>query len=108
MNWKSVDERLIRGGELLLSLNFLEVYDNDLKNMNRGKVGHPYTLTESYIEFLSILRYLFVMPYRQLEGFTRALTRFVPKLPSADYSGIRRQRLRVDLRDMIHFCFSHL
>jgi len=36
------------------------------------------------------------MPYRQLEGFTRALNRLVPKLPSADYSGLRRRILGLD------------
>lgn len=97
MCWKSVDERLIRRGELLLSLDFLESYGDDLKAMNRGKVGRPFTLTDRYIEFLSVARYLFVMPYRQLEGFTRALNRLVPKLPQADYSGIRRRILRLDL-----------
>ena len=37
------------------------------------------------------------MPHRQLESVTRALNRLVPKLPSADYSGIRRRILRLDL-----------
>jgi len=30
MDWKHVDERLIRRGELLLSLDFLESYDFEL------------------------------------------------------------------------------
>jgi hypothetical protein len=37
------------------------------------------------------------MPYRQVEGFTRALNRLIPKLPSADYSWVRRRMLRLDL-----------
>jgi hypothetical protein len=37
------------------------------------------------------------MPYRQLEGFTRALNRLIPKLPSADYSWIRRRILMLNL-----------
>jgi len=82
---------------LLLSLDFLEGYDRDLKLMNRGKVGRPYTLTERYVEFLSVVRYLFGFPYRQLEGFARALNRLVPRLPSADYSGLRRRILDLDL-----------
>jgi hypothetical protein len=55
-----VDERLIRRGELLLSLNFLEGYDRELRRMNRGKVGRPYMLTVRYVEFLAVVRYLFV------------------------------------------------
>jgi len=97
MDWKGVDERLVKRGELLLSLDFLEGYDRELRRMNRGKVGRPYTLTERYVEFLSVVRYLFVFPYRQLEGFARALNRLVPRLPSADYSGLRRRILELDL-----------
>ena len=65
--------------------------------MNRKKVGRPYRLMDRYVEFLAVVRYLFFMPYRQLEGFTRALNRLVPRLPSADYSGLRRRILRLDL-----------
>jgi len=97
VDWDSVDERLIKRGELLLSLDFLERYDDELRTMNRGKEGRPFTLTSSHIVFLAVVRYLFGLPYRQLEGFTRALNRLLPRLPSADYSGLRRRILDVDL-----------
>jgi len=67
----------IRRGELLLSLDFLERYDE-------GKVGRPYRVTCMYVVFLAVVRYLFSMPYRQLEGFTRALHRLIPGNPSVD------------------------
>jgi len=41
MDWKGVDERLIKRGELLVSLEFLERYDDELKAMNRCKEGIP-------------------------------------------------------------------
>ena len=44
MDWKSVDERLIRRGEILLSLDFLDGYEDELRTMNHKKVGRPYTL----------------------------------------------------------------
>ena len=53
MNWQSVDDRLIRRGELLLSLDFLERYDEELGAMNCGKVGRPFSLTRSHIVFLA-------------------------------------------------------
>ncbi len=49
------------------------------------------------MEFLMVVRYLFSMPYRQLEGFSRGLNRLVPRLPPADYSGLRRRILGLDL-----------
>ena len=97
LDWERVDERLIKRGELLLSLDFLERYDGELRGMNRGKVGRPFSLTYSHIVFLAVVRYLFGLPYRQLEGFSRALNRLVPQLPSADYSGLRRRVLGIDL-----------
>jgi IS5 family transposase len=97
VDWDSVDERLIKRGELLLRLEFLERYDEELKAMNGGKEGRPFTLTQSHVVFLAVVRYLFGFPYRQLEGFTRALNRLLPRLPPADYSGLRRRVLEVDL-----------
>jgi len=96
MGWKETDERLIRRGELVLDLDFLEKQEEELEEMNRGKEGRPFTLADSCIEFLGVVRYLFTMPYRQLEGFTRALNRLVPRLPPADYSGLRRRILKLN------------
>jgi hypothetical protein len=98
MYWRVVDERLIGRGELLLSLDFLESYDLELSVLNFGKVGRPYRVTCMYVVFLAVVRYLFCMPYRQLEGFTRALHRLIPRLPPVDYSWVRRRILRLDLR----------
>jgi len=97
MDWKEIDEKLIRRGELILDLDFLEKYEEELEEMNRGKEGRRFTLTHSHIRFLGVVRYLFSTPYRQLEGFARALNRLVPALPSGDYSGLRRRILRLDL-----------
>ena len=93
MGWKETDERLIKRGELILDLSFLEHYEKELETMNKGKVGPPYRLTPSYIQLLTAIRYLYRMPYRQLQGFTRSLHNLVPKLPSADYSGLRKRIL---------------
>jgi len=60
MDWGLVDERLIRRGELLLSLDFLESYDYELSLLNDGKVGRPFKITDRYIVFLAIVRYPFL------------------------------------------------
>jgi hypothetical protein len=66
MYWRSVDERLIRRGELLLSLDFLERYELDLSLLNYGKVGRPYRVTYMYVVFLAVVRYLFSRRYTRL------------------------------------------
>ena len=97
MDWRAVDGRLIRRGELLLSLDFLGGYGDELKSMDGGRVGRPYRLTDSYVRFLTVVRHLFATPYRQLEGFSRALNRIIGGLPYADYSWLRRRIWRLDL-----------
>jgi len=96
MAWKETDERLIRRGELILDPSLLESHEQELKTMNKGRRGRPYLLANTYVKLLSAVRYLYQMPYRQLEGFTRALHRLVPATPPrADYSGIRKRILRL-------------
>ena len=98
MGWKETDERLIRRGELILDLESLKNHRQELEKMNKDKRGRSYRIADTYIQLLAAVRYLFQMPYRQLEGYTRILHRLVPELPPADYSGIRKriQRLPVD------------
>jgi len=41
--------------------------------MNKGKNGRPFKYPQSLILFLGIIRFVFKIPYRQLEGFARKL-----------------------------------
>jgi hypothetical protein len=95
MDWKTVDERLIRRGELILDLESLRNHGEELRKMNQGRPGPRYKLANTYIRLLSVVRYLYCMPYRQLEGYTRILHTLIPELPSGDYSGIRKRILRL-------------
>jgi hypothetical protein len=60
MDWRRVDERLIRRGELLLSLDFLDDYDYELSVMNDGKVGRPFKM-ENIAKELSAKAYIYNM-----------------------------------------------
>ena len=106
MDWKAVDERLIRRGELILDLESLRNHEKELEEMNKGRPGPRYKIANSIIQLLAIVRYLFQMPYRQLEGYTRALHRLVPQLPPADYSGIRKRILRLQVDPYKHLSRS--
>jgi hypothetical protein len=93
MDWKETDKRLIRRGELILDPSLMKNHVNELKTMNKHRIGRPYTLSNSIIKLLTAVRYLYGLPYRQLEGFTRALHRLVPDMPTGDYSGLRKRIL---------------
>jgi len=71
----------------------VEDYREELEAMNRGKVRPPNRLAPSYIQLLTAVRYLYRIPYRQLEGFTIALHRLVLPLPPVDYSDLRKRSL---------------
>ena len=93
MSWKETDERLIRRGELILDTDHLKHHEEELKTANQGKNGRLYRMATSYIQLLTAVRYLYQMPYRQLEGYTRILHRLVPDPPRGDYSGLRKRIL---------------
>ena len=102
MGWKETDERLIRRGELILDPKFLQNPKQELKTMNNHKRGPHYRMTNTYIQLLAAIRYIYQMPYRQLEGFTNALHRLVPEARRADYSGLRKRILRLPVDPYKH------
>ena len=72
-NWPEYNEALVRRGELNLDPSVMEGWNGELKKLNDGKVGELYHYPESYIRFLTFVRLLFRMPYRQTEGGVRPL-----------------------------------
>jgi len=64
---------------------------------NGGKVGEPYHYPEAFMRLLGFIRLLFHLPYRQTEGFIRALSKHVDGLQPPDYSTIDRRVNRLDL-----------
>jgi len=98
-DWPSYNEALVRRGEILLDLGLLQSWGEELEEMNRGKEGGRYLYPRSLIELQASLRAYFMLPYRQLEGFTRHLSRWEPRLVAPDYSTTCRRvnGLDVDL-----------
>jgi len=94
MDWKAVDEHLIRRGELIIDLKTVRNHTEEVRKMNEGKPGPRYKLAHSYIRLLAAVRYIYQIPYRQLEGYTITLHRLVPELPTGDYSGLRKRILK--------------
>ena len=85
--------------EILLDLSLLHTWGEELEEMNRGKEGAQYRYPDGFINLQGLLRALFRLPYRQLEGFTHALSRWEPRLRAPDYSTTCRRvnGLSIDL-----------
>lgn len=85
-NWKIYQKELVLQGEFFFDLNFLENWDDELKEMNRNKRGSPYQYPNSLFYWLSPI-YSFLSS-RKLEGSMNQLSKFIPKLKSCDHSTI--------------------
>jgi hypothetical protein len=102
-DWGGYNDALVRRGEILLDFSVIGEWEDELEGLNDGKVGEPYHYPESFIRLLCFIRLLFHLPYRQSEGFIRALARYVDGLQVPDYSTICRRvnRLNLSLEDTL-------
>jgi hypothetical protein len=53
--WKRVDEGLIKRGMLIMDLDFVGNYRDELVRMNWKKRGRPYRIAESYVRFPAVI-----------------------------------------------------
>ena len=84
-DWKSYNEALVKRGLILLYLDFVADWSRKLKTMNERKEGARYRYPESFVKLLEVV-HAYVLPYRQLEGFMRALNQHVDGLKAPDYT----------------------
>ena len=101
-NWEEYNEALVKRGSILLDLDFVADWSRELKGMNERKEGARFRYPESFIKLLAVV-HAYVLPFRQLEGFTRALSQYVDGLKAPDYTTIwwRVARMKVDLASSV-------
>lgn len=97
-DWAGYNASLVRRGEILLDLSLLRGWGRELDEMNNGRVGGRYRYPWSLMRLLGFL-HIYLLPYRQLEGFTIALAKLEPRLKAPDYTTICRRvnSLNLDL-----------
>jgi len=99
-NWKTYNEHRVQRGQVDINLESLEHWDDDLRPMNAGKAGHPFTFPGAPFFVVCMLRVLFSIPYRSLEGLPRSLARTSGfALPRSTTSSWRCQQ--VDRREWL-------
>jgi len=96
INWKEYNEKLVKRGEILFSIEFIENWKKELDSMNKKKRGHPYEYPNSYMQFLASIRYYCHLDYRTLEGFCRILSKILG-IPTPD-STIHRRIPKFDFK----------
>jgi hypothetical protein len=81
-NWREYNEALVRRGELLFDPDFLSGWKSELRSINRKKEGARYRYPSSLMSMLAAI-HVYLLPYRQLEGFVRMLAEHVDELRGA-------------------------
>ena len=97
-DWKRINEALVRRGELLLDMDFVEGWEKELDAMNKGKEGARFRYPDRFIRLLLFMHVYLRLPYRQLEGFTKALSRYVKGLRPPDHSSIQWRAEKMPLK----------
>ena len=97
-DWRRINEGLVKRGEILLDPRILDRWNIELEKMNTGKEGGQYVYPEIFIRLLGYMHLLFHLPYRQTEGFLKALRRFDSRIQVPDYSTIDRRVNRLDIQ----------
>ncbi len=80
----------------MLGFDIIDNWDNELEEMNKGKVGEPFHYPNSFLLLLGYARVYFHLPFRQTEGIIRShAENKIPSIP--DYSTIDRRINKLDI-----------
>jgi len=97
-DWKYVNNRLVQQGTLLVSLSFLDSWQEQVEQLNENKVGRPYAYPTGLIEYAGLLHCFMHLPYRQAKGVLIAIAKKEPRLGVADYSTLNRRFNRLETK----------
>jgi len=90
-DWKEYNQRLIERGRYYINPRFLENWNEEVRQMNAGKIGNPYFYPESMIEFLAIL-HCKGNDYRTCEGIIEGISEnYKFEFPIISYTQICRR-----------------
>ena len=99
-DWRTYNLQLIKRGVWFFEFSFLENIADELKDMNKNKVGRPFEYSDSFIEFESKLQPYF--DYRSIQGICLALSDKIKDFPVNNYSNICRRvnQLNIDIPEI--------
>lgn len=98
-NWSEYDAALVNRGSLTVWIDEATVGDN-WKPKATGKRGAPCQYSDFAIQTLLILKAVYSLPYRALEGFARSLMQLMGldlKIPDHSHLSRRAKTLKVEI-----------
>jgi len=97
MKWSVYNQCLVRRGEILLGFDVIDNWDEELKEMNKDKIGEPFHYPDTFLLLLGYTKAYFHLPYRQTEGIAQGHAKGkVPSIPN--YTTINRRINRLDIK----------
>ena len=93
-SWHDYNESLVERGRVLIDVSFLKSANDEIKKMNKGKVGAPFQYPYGYIEFVAFLKVGFKIPYRTVQGIVRGLSEYL-RIEEMHFTHIRRSILKI-------------
>ncbi|QDU88416.1 Transposase DDE domain protein [Pirellulimonas nuda] len=101
-NWRDYNESLVRRGDITFWFDDAVIDAWEHEN-DRKKVGRPFLYSDVAVETLLMIRELFRLPYRQTEGFGRALAKLMQaEVAIPDYTSLQKRAAKlgvlIDLR----------
>ena len=93
-SWHDYNESLVERGRVLIDVSFLKSANDEIKKMNKGKVGAPFSILIAYIEFVAFLKVGFKIPYRTVQGIVRGLSEYL-RIEEMHFTHIRRTILKI-------------
>jgi hypothetical protein len=100
VNWSVYNQSLVRRGEILIGFDVIDNWDNELKEMNQGKVGEPFHYPDTFLLLLGYAKAYFHLPYRQTEGIAQGHAKGkVPSIPNYTTINRRINRLNIKIKD---------
>lgn len=93
-SWHDYNESLVERGRVLIDVSFLKSANDEIKKMNKGKIGAPFQYPHSYIEFVAFLKVDFKIPYRTVQGIVRGLSEYL-RIEEMHFTHIRRTILKI-------------
>ena len=94
---------LVRRGEILLDFGMMGDWKRELAEMNGGKEGGRYMYPDSFVRLLAFIHVYLRLPYRQLEGFVKMLSKHLDGLRAPSYMGSAHTAV---LNDLMSLCWS--
>ena len=86
---------------MLLDTSFLHSWKEDVERENEGKVGHPFEYPQEFFVFLSKVRSLWNVPFRELEGFVRKLSELTGRFRPLSYVAIFQRVRSISISGML-------